>query len=199
MENVIILITLPLIGIFFNYLNINIRKHESNKFITMLISLIELYIILYILLTMNFNSNEIQYRDFINIFNLRISLGLDGINISLLFLTVLITPIIILINESSNPRGFEPFRKKIKENNNIYNLILLIEFLLIIIFVSLDILIFFIFFEFILIPMFLLIGKYGSRIKRIEAAYRFIIYTILGSLIMLIAIIYFILQIWYYK
>lgn len=66
----------------------------------------------------------------------------------------------------------------------------MIYIVIIFIFISLDLLIFFVFFELILLPMFLLIGIYGSKHKRIEASYRFLLFTYLGSIFMFISLIY---------
>ena len=59
---------------------------------------------------------------------------------------------------------------------------------LIVVFSVLDIVIFYIFFESILIPMFLIIGVWGSRTRKLKAAYQFFLYTLIGSLLMLLAI-----------
>jgi len=67
---------------------------------------------------------------------------------------------------------------------------LLMDFFLIIIFSSLDLIIFYIFFESILIPMFIVIGIWGSRTRKLKAAYLFFLYTLFGSLFMLLAIFY---------
>jgi len=67
-------------------------------------------------------------------------------------------------------------------------LFLLMEFFLIIVFSILDIVVFYVFFESILIPMFFIIGIWGSRTRKLKAAYQFFLYTLLGSLFMLLAI-----------
>merc|ERR1712071_364228 len=67
---------------------------------------------------------------------------------------------------------------------------LLMEFFLIGVFCILDVLLFYIFFESVLIPMYLIIGIWGSRERKIRAAYFFFLYTLLGSVLMLLAILY---------
>jgi NADH-ubiquinone oxidoreductase chain 4 len=74
-------------------------------------------------------------------------------------------------------------------------LLLLLELLLLLSFVTLDLFLFYIFFESVLIPMFLIIGIWGSRSRKIKAAYYFFLYTLLGSLFMLIAIVAILLEI----
>jgi NADH:ubiquinone oxidoreductase subunit 4 (subunit M) len=68
-------------------------------------------------------------------------------------------------------------------------MLLLTELLLINVFAVLDLFFFYVFFEAVLIPMFIIVGVWGSRQRKIHAAYQFFFYTLLGSLIMLIGII----------
>jgi NADH:ubiquinone oxidoreductase subunit 4 (subunit M) len=68
-------------------------------------------------------------------------------------------------------------------------LFLFLEVFLLLIFSVLDLVLFYIFFESVLIPMFLIIGIWGSRERRIKASYFFFIYTLLGSLVMLLGIL----------
>lgn len=221
-----ILISIPLIGIIINniiyyYMNtlylkkktllLNQSFIDKNKLgnqqswenniniigkISMIITLIMLYITLWINITLNNNSNEFQYRDYIDLYYIRMSLGIDGVSMSVIIIITLIFPILILLSKSEskiNPIvSLSPLRSienKGKRYKDIINILLIMESILLMTFISLDILLFFIMFELILIPMFLLIGKFGSRINKIEAGYRFIIYTMIGSLIMLLSII----------
>lgn len=69
------------------------------------------------------------------------------------------------------------------------------EFFLIGVFSILDLLLFYIFFESILIPMYLIVGVWGSRERKIRAAYFFFLYTLLGSVLMLLSILYIYYQI----
>ena len=64
------------------------------------------------------------------------------------------------------------------------------EFFLIGVFSILDLLLFYIFFESVLIPMYLIVGVFGSRERKIRAAYFFFLYTLLGSVLMLLSILY---------
>jgi len=68
--------------------------------------------------------------------------------------------------------------------------LLVIEFLLVGVFSTLDLLVFYILFEGVLIPMFLMIGVWGTRIDKIKAAYYFFFYTLAGSILMLLSIAY---------
>lgn len=116
----------------------------------------------------------------IPVLNLNITLGIDGISLFFLLLTTLLIPLCILISWNS-----------IQSNLKGYLIsFLLIEFFLIGVFCVLDLLVFYIFFESILIPMFLIIGIWGSRERKILASYYFFLYTLLGSVIMLLSILY---------
>ncbi len=103
--------------------------------------------------------------------------GIDGISLTLVLLTALITPLAIL-------GGFS-VQKRVPL---FMSLLLLIETMLLGVFTSLDFVLFYIFFEGALIPMFIMIGLWGGE-KRIYAAIKFFLYTFLGSVFMLIAII----------
>ena len=121
----------------------------------------------------------------IPVLNLNITLGIDGISLFFLLLTTLLIPLCILISWNS-------INFKLKEYLIAF---LLIEFLLIWVFCVLDLLMFYIFFESILIPMFLVIGIWGSRERKILASYYFFLYTLLGSVLMLLSIIYIYIQV----
>lgn len=111
--------------------------------------------------------------------------GLDGISLWLIFLVNLIIPIVIL----DSWKTIKADRKKF------LILVFLVNFLSIAVFYVLDLLLFFISFEAILIPMYFLIGFYGSRNKKIEEAQnKFFIYTLVGSLFLLIALLTIYLQ-----
>jgi proton-translocating NADH-quinone oxidoreductase chain M len=105
--------------------------------------------------------------------------GFDGVSIYFIVLSALLVFISILC-------GWEGVKYRVRE----YVLLMLItDILLIGFFLVQDILGFYILFESLLIPMYLLIGIWGSRLRRIHAAYQFFLYTLLGSLVMLMSII----------
>src|SRR6185295_5620781 len=110
--------------------------------------------------------------------NARYHLGIDGISMWLVLLTTLLMPIAILSSWTSITKRQLPY----------YALLLLLESAMIGVFVSLDLLLFYLFFEASLVPMFFLIGIWGGE-RRIYAAVKFFIYTAVGSLLMLVAII----------
>nr|WCH57743.1 NADH dehydrogenase subunit 4 [Hypnea musciformis] len=106
-------------------------------------------------------------------------IGVDGISLFFILLTAFLIIICILISWSSVTFNIKDY----------LICFLLLEFFLIQVFSVLDILLFYIYFESVLIPMFLIIGIWGSRQRKIRAAYQFFLYTLLGSLLMLLAIL----------
>jgi NADH-quinone oxidoreductase subunit M len=108
----------------------------------------------------------------------RYHLGVDGISLWLVILTTLLMPISILSSWTAITRRQPTY----------YVLMLLLESAMIGVFVSLDLLLFYLFFEASLVPMFLLIGVWGGE-RRIYAAVKFFLYTAVGSLLMLVGII----------
>nr|YP_010194586.1 NADH dehydrogenase subunit 4 [Conidiobolus lichenicola]QZZ81325.1 NADH dehydrogenase subunit 4 [Conidiobolus lichenicola] len=169
------LIMLPIIGSIIIALTSNIR---ISKLIALITSMI--LIILYVIIWLIYNTNN-NYFQFVEIYNsyYPIQMGIDSISLYMIGLTILLIPVCILSTWST-----------VKENVKLYLILFLgLETILILVFVLLDILLFYITFEASLIPMFLIIGIYGGREKKIYAAYQFFIITLLGSLLMLLAII----------
>jgi len=141
-------------------------------------------LILSCLLLVEFDPNSYHFQsiatykvssDFLNIF---FTFGLDGISLFFFVLSsFLIFLCILFIWE-------EPLLKE-------YALtLLIIDLLLLLVFSALDVLLFYIFFEGILIPMYLMIGIWGSRERKIRAVYLFFFYTLFGSLLMLVGLMY---------
>lgn len=121
-----------------------------------------------------------------NVFNFSFSFGVDGISLWLLLLTTFLTPICILVGWSL-PASLEI---KGPQYLKMYCLIFLaLESILLVVFSVRDLLVFYIFFEAVLIPMFLLVGIFGSQPRNIRAAYKMFLYTLAGSLPMLVGIL----------
>jgi proton-translocating NADH-quinone oxidoreductase chain M len=136
----------------------------------------------YILSNFDFNlyyyQNVETYNLGIDVLNINFYFGLDGLSVYFFFLSSLLIFLCVLFSWDSD---------KLKEN--MINLLLL-ELLLLLVFSALDLLLFYVFFEAILIPMFFLVGFLGSRARKIRAAYLLFFYTLFGSLLMLIGLIY---------
>ncbi|MBI5359132.1 MAG: NADH-quinone oxidoreductase subunit M [Planctomycetes bacterium] len=120
-----------------------------------------------------------QIHAWIPQFGINYHVGVDGISLFLVLLTTLLGPICVLCS-------WKQIEKRIKE---FFIALLLLEAGVIGVFVSLDLIMFYIFWEAMLIPMYLLIGIWGGE-SRIYAAVKFFIYTMVGSLLMFVAILY---------
>lgn len=122
----------------------------------------------------------ILFKNWIDFFNFNFIFGIDSISLSFIFLSDLLNFICILL-----------LINNVKYKQNLYKILLIsCNLLLTLIFISLDLFIFYFFFELILIPMFFLITAWGSRLRKIHAALQFFLYTLIGSLIFLIGLIY---------
>ena len=176
------LITLPFVGII-SMLLLNSYDKSKNKILLKIIalvtSLLNLIISLFVWILYNSSSKYFQFvQEHHSIGYYDFYLGIDGLSIYFVLLTTIIIPISIISNWKS-------IQEKI-----IYFLfiILLLEALLLLIYMVLDLLMFYVFFESILAPLFILIGIFGS-IEKQRASFYFFLYTFLGSLFMLLSII----------
>jgi len=179
----LLLLTIPLIGVFIISASMSYELSplliKRLRKTALIISIINLILSLIIFISFDFSSNQFQfvqekhttsYYDFY--------LGLDGISIYFVLLTTIITPIALLSNWTS-----------IKDNLRSYLIIiLLLETLLLGVFLVLDIFLFYVFFESILPPLFILVGIFGSK-NRVRAGFYLFLYTLLGSLFLLLSII----------
>ena len=182
-ENILIyLFLLPLIGIFF-LIAIPSTKYELLKQITFIVSCLIFLCSLVLWVIFNKSIGTFQFITkslWIDSLNLNLTLGIDGISLFFLLLTTLLIPLCLLV-------GWNSINSNLKEYLISF---LIMEFFLIGVFCVLDLLLFYIFFESVLIPMFLIIGVWGSRERKIRAAYFFFLYTLLGSVLMLLSILY---------
>ena len=121
----------------------------------------------------------LEKHEWISAFGITYTVGIDGISLLLVLLTTFLTPIVIL-------GSWNAVEEKLK---SYLFLILALETGMLGAFVSLDIILFYVFWEAMLIPMYLLIGVWGGK-DRIYASMKFFVYTLVGSLLMLIAIFY---------
>jgi len=176
------LILLPLVGsLFILFVKSDISKsYQSSKYVALFTSFVNFLISVYLWYLFDNSISQFQFiedkewlRGFVNY-----KVGIDGISILFILLTTLITPLcIISINNSISSR--------LKE---FLIAILVMESLMIGVFCSLDLVIFYLFFEGGLIPMFLIIGIWGGS-RRIYSAFKFFLFTLLGSVLMLVGII----------
>jgi NADH-ubiquinone oxidoreductase chain 4 len=163
-------------GISYELNNINIKRIKT---IALTTSIINLFISLIVFVLFDFSSNQFQFvQEYHEIGPFDFYLGLDGLSIYFVLLTTIISPIALLSNWTS-----------ISQNVRSYVvIILLLESLLLAVFLVLDILLFYIFFESILPPLFILIGLFGSS-NKVRASFYFFLYTLIGSLFLLLSIL----------
>ena len=177
-----VIIFLPLIGAL---IILFIKEDELTsiniKWAALLATLGTFILSLILWLQFDYSNPSYQYEEkfrWFDDFNFFYHVGVDGISLFMILLSTFLTPLCILASWNN-------IKKRVKE----YMLsFLFLETVMIGMFASIDILLFYIFFEAVLIPMYLIIGIWGGN-RRIYASFKFFLYTLLGSVLMLIAII----------
>lgn len=155
------------------------KKARYSRYIALFSTILNLIISFIIFILFNFSSNNFQFvEEHYIVQTYDIYLGIDGISLYFILLTTIIMPIALVSNWNS-----------IKSNIKSYLIImLLLESLLLGVFLVSDIFLFYVFFESILPPLFLLIGLYGSY-NKVRASYYIFLYTLWGSLFLLLSIL----------
>jgi NADH-quinone oxidoreductase subunit M len=149
-------------------------------------SLITLALSLILWARFDYTTAEFQFverAEWLPEFGVNYHMGVDGISVLFILLSTLLTPICILAS-------WESVRHRVRDYMIAF---LVLESMMVGMFCALDFVVFYIFFEAVLIPMFLIIGVWGGA-RRVYAAFKFFLYTLAGSLLMLLAI----LAIWYH-
>jgi NADH-ubiquinone oxidoreductase chain 4 len=167
----------PLIGVLIISLS-NITIQEAKK-IGLISSILTLTISFFIYIL--FDSSNIYYQFVQEVNQIKgtdIYLGVDGISIYFVLLTTIIMPLVLLSNWNSITYNVKTY----------IILILLLETLLLAVFLVLNIFLFYVFFESTLVPLFLLIGMYGSY-NKVRASFYLFLYTLFGSLFLLLSIL----------
>jgi NADH-quinone oxidoreductase subunit M len=175
------LILLPTIGsLFLIFSKSNDQSNSTIKYVALFTSIVNFFLSIYLWFLFDETTSAFQFvedRDWlIGIVNYKV--GVDGISILFVILTTFITPLCIISVNNSVKKRLRDFLIAI----------LIMESFMIGVFCSLDLVIFYLFFEAGLIPMFLIIGIWGGP-KRVYSAFKFFLYTLLGSVLMLVAII----------
>ncbi len=182
--NLSLLIFFPLIGIvFILFCSLLFKKSEQYiKIGAFAVSAIEFLISIPLFINFKSSFGGIQFEqkvEWLTDLGISYHVGLDGISLLLVLLTTFIVPVTLLCTWNSIQKGL----------GEMLSLILLLETALIGTFAALDLILFFVFWEAVLIPMYFIIGIWGTE-RRIYAAIKFFIYTALGSGLMLVAILY---------
>jgi NADH-quinone oxidoreductase subunit M len=182
-----IIIFLPLIGVLFILLNSGdeIKVKKTSFRVSLLTSLLVFIMSLFLWLQFDNTTKDFQFVEnkkwIVDFINYRV--GVDGISILFVVLTAFITPICIVATYNSVTNRTKDF----------FIALLVMETMMLGVFCSLDLFIFYLFFEAGLIPMFLIVGIWGG-IRRVYAAFKFFLYTLFGSVFMLVAIIFIYLE-----
>jgi NADH-quinone oxidoreductase subunit M len=177
------LILFPLIGALFILCFVKSEEHAHNAKLTALwTSVVNFAISLYVIFNFDAGNTNYQFVEKIDWFagsNIFYYLGVDGISIYLVLLTTFLIPICIITSWNSIKHRVRDFMIAF----------LVLESLVIGVFCALDALLFYIFFEAVLIPMYFIIGIWGGQ-NRIYAAFKFFLFTLLGSILFLVALLY---------
>jgi NADH-ubiquinone oxidoreductase chain 4 len=174
------LLLIPIVGVVAMFFTIDNGVSLSNiKLIALSTSSLNFFISLVVFIFFDFSTNQFQFvQECYEISYFDFYLGVDGLSIYFILLTTIIMPISLLSNWKSISKDVVSY----------VIIILLLESLLLAVFLVLDILLFYIFFESILPPLFILIGIFGSD-NRVKASFYLFLYTLLGSLFLLLSIL----------
>jgi NADH-quinone oxidoreductase subunit M len=157
------------------------RTASTARWVALITTIVELLLSLYIWANFNDSSAAFQFEERTNWLGFGVSyhMGVDGISVLFVVLTTGLMPFCILAS-------WESIQTRVAEYMMAF---LLLETLMIGVFTALDLILFYVFFEGGLIPMFLIIGVWGGG-RRVYASFKFFLYTLLGSVLMLLAILW---------
>ncbi|MGB5528851.1 MAG: NADH-quinone oxidoreductase subunit M [Ignavibacteriaceae bacterium] len=175
------LLAIPLIGALL-LIFINKSKEKLIKYFGLAVSLIAFIISLIVYFGFDNQSGDFQFVEkfnWVKDLNISYHVGVDGLSMLLILLTTFLTPLTLL-------SSWNGIKKRVKEFTFF---MLILELGMLGVFVSLDMFLFYVFWEAMLIPMYFIIGIWGYE-RRIYASIKFFIYTMAGSLLMLVAIIW---------
>jgi len=176
-----ILIFLPIVGIGV-LLILDRKRHKGLKIATLIISVAEFLVSLPLWFDFNSQTAAMQFverREWLPTYGISYYVGIDGFSLLLIMLTTFLTPLCVLAT-------WDDIQVRVKEF-----MVCLLALMagMIGVFVSLDLFLFYVFWEVMLIPMYLLIGVWGNPARRAYAAIKFFLFTMFGSLLMLVAIL----------
>lgn len=180
-------VSLPLVGgISLFLIPVNLFSKEIAELLIrgtgLFFSLITFFLSLFLWLGFDSSTAKFQFVEalhWVPSSNFSLVLGVDGISLFFVILTTFLVPLCLLFS-------WDVPSERIKEY---FIAFLFLEGFVLLVFTVLDLLVFYIFFESVLIPMFMIIGVWGSRERRVRAAYFFFLYTLLGSVFMLLALL----------
>src|SRR6516162_4665290 len=154
------------------------------KYLALAFSLATLVVVLIIAVKFQVGGPNYQFTEiysWIPAFGVHYALGVDGIALVLIAMTAVLMPVVILASWNDADEG----RHSVK---TYFALMMVLETMVIGVFAATDVFLFYVFFEAMLVPMYFMIGSYGVG-KRQYAAVKFLLYSLLGGLLMLVAVI----------
>ena len=163
------------------------------KRVALVVSLITLAVTIAMALRFSPGGPDFQFTQtdqWIPQFGVHYAVGVDGIALVLILMTTVLMPVVVLASWNdaeggSGPAGEKPPRRSVK---TYFALLLVLETMMIGVFAATDVFLFYVFFEAMLVPMYFMIGSYGVG-QRQYAAVKFLLYSLLGGLLMLVAVI----------
>src|SRR5210317_84472 len=175
-------IWLPIVGAIAVLATGNDQRAGLARIVALLVSIVTFLVTIPLYTGFNKTSGDMQFIEhmpWISALNINYSLGIDGIALLLILLTSFITIIVVI-------SAWQVIQEKVAQYMAAF---LIMEGLMIGVFSATDAILFYVFWEAMLIPMFLIIGIWGGP-NRIYATIKFFLYTLLGSLLMLVALVY---------
>jgi len=172
---------IPLVGVAL-LLFLNRHSHELLRRVALVFMLVDFLasLIVYFLFDPSTAAMQLlENHPWVREWGISYKMGIDGISLFLVLLTTLLGPILVLAS-------WKDIKVRVKE---FLICLLFLQTGMIGVFVSLDLFLFYVFWEIMLIPMYLLIGVWGNPARKLYAAIKFVLYTIVGSLLMLVAIL----------
>ena len=172
---------IPLVGVAL-LLFMNRHSHELLRRVALVFMLVDFLasLIVYFLFDPSTAAMQLlENHPWVREWGISYKMGIDGISLFLVLLTTLLGPILVLAS-------WKDIKVRVKE---FLICLLFLQTGMIGVFVSLDLFLFYVFWEIMLIPMYLLIGVWGNPARKLYAAIKFVLYTIVGSLLMLVAIL----------
>src|SRR6476620_9528947 len=188
------LLLVPLVG---SLIVFGLPKRDTTliKWFTLAVTLIDVVYVIVLGATFDTGAGAAWFQfvgswTWIKAFGVDISFGVDGIAMVLVAMAVVLVPAVVLAswNSFDTQSDAEELNEKPRSVRTYFGLVLLLEFFMIGVFISTDVFLFYVFFEAMLVPMYFIIGSYGGP-RRQYAAMKFFLYSLVGGLLMLAAVI----------
>jgi len=177
-----LVIWLPIVGGMLVLATGDDRNAPVARYLSLVTAIVTFLISIPLYTDFNVTTASMQYvedRPWVDVLNVRYHLGIDGISLLLVLLTTFTTVLVVIA-------GWQVIQKRVAQYMSMF---LIMEGLMVGVFCSLDAILFYVFWEAMLVPMYIIIGVWGGA-NRVYAAVKFFLYTFLGSVLMLVALIY---------